>query len=329
MQGIEKEIEINYSLSVGNMHPYKDTFVISTSAGRKVIRRIPFSLERLRFVHGAKEHLKANGFPFVDPYVPTISGEPGFYHNNSLFALAEMIDGRESSFDSDEDLAKAAAALAAMHRASAGYDAPEGCKVHNELGRLPIYFAKRLDDIRKLRKQAKKGRGRFDQLFLQYADRFIDIGEKALRELSVSSYEGLTAAAWEKKSFCHHDYTHHNIILTGGHVSIINFEYCCYELRIYDVANLIRRKMRKCGWDISKAGLIISSYNSVEPLRKEEMEVMKIILEFPQKFWRVVNRYYNSRRCWSERSYVGRLLEVIDEMEPFEAFINSYEKEYL
>ncbi len=329
MQGIEREIENIYGLTVSSIFPYKDTFIIATPRGRKVIRRIPFSYERLKFVHGAKEHLAANGFPFTDSYVLTNSGDPGFCHNNSLYALTDLIDGRESSFDSDLDLMKASAALAAMHKASAGYAAPEGSKVQNELGRLPGYFSKRLDDIKKMRKQAKKGKGRFDQLFLQYADRFITAGEKASEELAASAYVELAARTWDRKSFCHHDYTHHNIILNGGRVTIINFDYCCYELRVYDVANLIRRKMRKCDWDISKTGLIIQSYCDVEPLSREELEVMKIILQFPQKFWRVVNRYYNSRRSWSEKSYVNRLQEVIDEMGPFESFIKVFEETYL
>lgn len=329
MQGIEREIENLYGLTVSNMYPYKDTFIIATPKGHKVIRRIPFSFERLKFVHGAKEHLAANGFPFIDSYVLTGSGDPGFCHNNSLYALTDLINGRESSFDSDSDLTRAAAALAGLHKASAGYIAPEGCKVQNELGRLPGYFAKRLDDIKKMRKQAKKGKGRFDQLFLEYAGRFISAGEKASEELAASAYEKLAVEAWDNKSFCHHDYTHHNIILDGGRVTVINFDYCCYELRVYDIANLIRRKMRKCDWDISKTGLIIQSYCSVYPLSREEMEVMKIVLQFPQKFWRVVNRYYNSRRSWSEKSYVSRLQEVIDEMEPFEAFIRVFERTYL
>ncbi len=81
--------------------------------------------------------------------------------------------------------------------------------------------------------------------------------------------------------------------------------------------------MRKCEWDISKTELIIDSYNSVEPLSADEMAVMKIILKFPQKFWRVVNRYYNSRRSWSERSFVARLQEVIEEIGPHREFIKS------
>lgn len=329
MQGIEREIENNYGLSVSNTFAYKDTSIIVTPKGRKVIRRIPFSYERLKFVNGAKEHLGANGFPFIDSYILTSSGDPGFYYNNSLYALTDFVEGRESSFDSDTDLARAAAALAGLHKASAGYIAPPDCKVQNELGKLPGYFLKRLDDIKKMRKQAKKGKGRFDQLFLQYADHFISSGETAAFELAASAYDKLAAKTLVERSFCHHDYTHHNILMDGGRVTIINFDYCCYELGVYDVANLIRRKMRKCDWDISKAGLIIQAYSNAAPLSREELEVMKIILQFPQKFWRVVNRYYNSRRSWSEKSYVSRLQEVIDEIEPFEAFIKVYTRTYL
>ena len=53
---------------------------------------------------------------------------------------------------------------------------------------------------------------------------------------------------------------------------------------------------------------------------------MKLMLAFPQKFWRVVNRYYNSRRSWSERSYVTKLQEVIDEAEPHRKFMEEYAK---
>ncbi len=329
MQGIEKEIENSYGLTVTNLFSYKDMIIVATPRGRKVIKRIPFSLQRLKFVHGAKDHLDANGFPFVDSYLLTLSGDPGFYYHNCLYTATDFIEGRESNFDSDTDLERAAEALARLHRSSVGYSAPEGCKVQCELGKLPGYFRKRLDDIKKMRKQARRGKGRFDQLFLQYADYFIGVGETAAEELEASEYSQMVDKIMNEKAFCHHDYTHHNIILGKGQVTVTNFDYCCYEMGVYDVANLIRRKMRKCEWDISKASLILNGYSSVAPLSREELEVMKIILQFPQKFWRVVNRFYNSRRSWSEKSYVSRLQEVIDETKPFEAFIRAYTATYM
>lgn len=326
MQGMEREIAENYGMEVKNLFPYKDTFMIVTAQGRKVIKKIPFSLDRLKFVHGAKEHLALNGFTGTDRYICTLSGNPGFIYNNCCYTLTEFSEGRESNFDNDNDVKRAAFALADLHKASRGYVAPADCKVQDDIGKLPGFFSKRLDDIRKMKKQARKGKSRFDQLFLQYADYFIELGEKALQELELSNYSGIAETTRREGLFCHHDYTHHNILMENEKVIVTNFDYCCHELRVYDIANFIRRKMRKCDWDISKAELIVQSYNSVEVLSKEELEVMKIILRFPQKFWRVVNRYYNSRRSWSEKSFIMRLQEVIDEVAPLNTFLADYQR---
>ena len=266
MQEIAKEIERCFGIDVRNMFPHKDAFIVVTAAGKKLVRRISFSPERLMFVHGAKEHLVGNGFAGIDRYIVTLEEEPGFCCNDCWYVMTDCIEGRESSFDDDEDLKKAAEALAGLHRASAGYVPPGGSKVRDELGKLPAYFTKRLNDIRKMKKQARKGRSRFDHAFLQYADHFISMGENALHRLSVSGYDGLTDRARAEKSFCHHDYTHHNVLLDDSRVIITNFDYCCFELRTYDVANLIRHKMRRCGWDVSKAELITEAYSKVSPL---------------------------------------------------------------
>jgi len=53
--------------------------------------------------------------------------------------------------------------------------------------------------------------------------------------------------------------------------------------------------------------VIIDAYTSIEPISKEEFEILEIMLQFPQKFWRVVNRYYNSRRIKGKRTLLQGL----------------------
>jgi MinD superfamily P-loop ATPase len=86
--------------------------------------------------------------------------------------------------------------------------------------------------------------------------------------------------------------------------------------------------MRKCYWDINEAKVIIDAYKSVESISEEEFIVMKIMLQFPQKFWRVVNKYYNSRRCWRDKTFEKKLLEVIDEIEYHKKFLDNYNSLY-
>lgn len=329
MQGMVREVSDKFGYGIKNIVPFKDAYMIETSQGQKLIKRVQISPGRLIFVHNAKEHLVNNGFTGVDRYLCTLSGDPYFAFDNCCYAVVDMIKGKESSFDDDNDLMRSASLLAGLHKASAGYLAPAGCKVKNELGKMPVYFRKRLDDIRKMIKKAKKKNSLFDQLFLKYVDYFYEAGETAYNDLLASSYWKLVDKFSAEKGFCHHDYNHHNIYFSGESATVANFEYCCHELRVYDIANLIRRKMRKCDWSFSKAEMIINSYNTIVNVDKDEMEVLRSILLFPQKFWRVVNRYYNSRRSWSERSYLATLQEALDEIEPHAGFIKEFSSYFL
>jgi spore coat protein I len=71
---------------------------------------------------------------------------------------------------------------------------------------------------------------------------------------------------------------------------------------------------------------IIDVYSKYEDLSKVELDIMYSILQFPQKFWRVVNKYYNSRRSWSEKIYVAKMREVVDEIPHHRKFLEDYDR---
>jgi len=325
MQDIDKEIAERYNLDVENIAPFKDAFLINTSSGKKLLRKSTLSPERILFIHGAKEHLYQNDFKNLDRYICTVDGEPYISCEGSCFTLINAIEGRECNFDNRGDVISASKLLSLMHKASRGYVTPHDSIPRDELGKLPFYFSKRLDEIKKIKKIAKKGRSRFDYLFLEYFDYYYNLGESTIQAFPETKYQNLVEAARKEGIFCHHDFTHHNIICGEEGTSIVNFDFCSFELKIYDIANLLRRKMRKCNWDINEAKIIIDKYRSIEPISDDEFIVMKLILTFPQKLWRVINKYYNSKHNWSEKIFVAKLQEVIDEIEYHKKFIEKFE----
>jgi spore coat protein I len=235
------------------------------------------------------------------------------------------VEGAESDFNNEKDVKKAAAILGQLHKASKGFISSKICEAKDELGNIPVYFQKRLGELKKLKKIASKGKTKFDYNYLQYVDYFLEQGEKAFEGIKGMEYAKLVEVCKEEKLFCHHDYTHSNIIWVDNKLWITNFEYCCYELKVYDLANLLRRKMRKCNWDINQAKLMLREYCKNESLCNDDLLVMKYILQFPQKFWRVANRFYNSRRSWAEKSYLNRLEEVGEEVVPHRIFLERYD----
>lgn len=330
MQGINDEIyrqiTEKYGFDIKSAVPFKDAYILNTSKARKVLRKCPFSPQRILFIHGAKEHLYANNFKNLDRCLCTLDGDPFITIDGTNYTITNVIDGRECNFDDTNDVIKAANLLASLHKASKGYIPPENSLIQDELGKLPIYFKKRLDEMRKLKKVARRGRNKFDYLFLEYVDYFCNIGENVMQQLSLPCYERVVNKTKQDRLFCHHDFTHQNIICNNEKAFVINFNYCCFELKVYDIANLLRRKMRKCNWDIKEARIMLDEYRKVEEISSDDFFIMKLILQFPQKFWRVANRYYNSKRSWSEKSYILKLQEVVDEVGHHEKFIDMYEK---
>lgn len=326
MGEITEAIRENYNLDIISTSNFRDGVIVATPEGKKFLRKIPFSAERIRFIHNAKEHLNNNNFTNIDRYCCTTENLPYMSYEDNCYTLTKVVDGRECNFDSKPDLNNAVSMLATMHKATRGFEPDEKAYPKSELGKLPKNYQKRLSDMKKMKKFASRGRGKFDYLFLDCVDYFYTLGEDALKRLDVSVYNKLAEEALKEGSFCHHDYTHSNIILKNENIYIINFDSCCMELKLYDLTNLIRRKMRKCNWDVKEAKNIIREYHDIEPISDEEFGVLRVMLQFPQKFWRITNKYYNSRHGWAEKIYIAKLYEVIEEIKYHKNFIDNFEK---
>jgi CotS family spore coat protein len=326
MQGILGRVREEYNIEIINTMNYRGGTVLLTPFGKKMLKKIPFSADRIHFIHRAKEHLYEKKFSNLDRYLCTKSGEPFAECEGERYTISNMVDGRECNFDSRPDLNSAVSMLAIMHKASQGFEQTETGFLKSDLGKLPNNFQKRLSDISKMKKKAIKERGKFDTLFLDWVDYFYKLGEDALDKLNLSKYYELVEQSRKQGYFCHHDYTHSNIILNEHKTYIINFDSCCVELKVYDLTNLLRRKMRKCNWDIKEAKNIIDEYKGIETISKDEFEVLRIMLQFPQKFWRISNRYYNTRHGWAEKIYMSKLNEVVEEVQYHQKFMEDIEQ---
>lgn len=327
----EFEIERQFDIRIESIRPNKGVYFLKTNKGMRCLKRISYGIQKLCFVYGAKEHLINNGFPSVDKYSLNMDGEPYALVNEDIYTLSDWIEGRECDFHNDEDIAKAAKALANMHIASKGYDPPENSKLKTDLGRWPHLMEKRVKALDKMRDMArKKGRkGDFDLNYVKSLEFYKDLGKRAMYVLTTSSYLEICRIAEEDKSFCHHDYTYHNIIIDkDDNINIIDFDYCKREVRVYDISNFITKVLKRREWDINCAKLIIDAYNEVSPLTEDEYRVLFAFLLFPQRFWRLGNRYYYNEVNWGTNTFNKKIQTLISEQENYMKFIEDFKKEY-
>ena len=327
----EFEIERQFNIKIEVIKANKGIYYLKTNKGERCLKKINYGPQKLLFVYGAKEYLINNGFDKVDRYYLNVDGEPYALVNEDIYTLSEWLKGRECDFHNIEEVKLAAKTLASFHEASKGYDPPENSKLKSDLGRWPHLMEKRIKSLDKMKDMIrKKGNKKdFDLLYLKSMEFYKEMAKKALQTLNNSSYYELCAEAEKEKGLWHHDYTYHNIILDdNNNVNVIDFDYCKREVRTFDISNFMIKVLKRVDWDIDFAKDILEAYQSVSKLNKEEYKVLYAYLQFPQRYWRLANRYYYNEVNWGQNTFAGKLKAIIDEKEKYLDFLNKFSKEY-
>lgn len=327
----EYEIERQFGIEIESIKPNRGVYFLKTNKGMKCLKKIDYGTQKLLFVYGAKEHLRNNGFPRVDMYCLNSEGLPYAMVNEDIYTLSEWVEGRECDFQNDDDLKNAARNLANLHLASKGYDPPENSKLKSDLGRWPNMMDKRIKSLEKMRDMARKKSNKtpFDLDYIKSIEFYKSLGKRAMKVLDSSDYMDICRVTDEEKSFCHHDYTYHNIVIDNNNeVNVIDFDYCKKEIKSYDISSFMIKALKKLEWNVEYAKLIIDEYNSINVLKPEEYRVIFAFLLFPQRFWRLSNRYYYNEVNWAQNTFNNKIQELINEQNNYMKFIDDFKRIY-
>lgn len=328
----EKEIAKQFNLQLESISPTRGVYLIRTNKGVKCLKRLNYGAQKLLFIYGAKEHLSDHGFPNVDRYLLTADGNPYVEHGDDIYVITEWVEGRECDFRDYNETIKASSTLAKLHEASKGYELYGGAKLKSDLGRWHHLMTKRRDGLKKMKSIAenKLDKSEFDRLFIDNADLYVGLANEAIETLNRSQYDEVTNRTLHEKSFCHHDYTYHNIIIDKQEdYYVIDFDYCKYEIRAYDITSFLIKVLKRNTWSFEIAKDILEEYSKINPLIEDENMVMLAFLKFPQRLWRLANRYYYNESNWPDNTFQRKMREIIDEKDEYIDFIGQFEDEYV
>lgn len=322
----ETEISTQFGFEINELIPAKGVYQIKTNKGNKCLKKINYGAAKLLYIYKAKEHIVKNGFQNIDRYNLTPEGTPYAIVNDDIYVVTDWIEGRECDFKREEELKKAAESLGKFHLCARNFTPDENIKVRNDIGKLPSTLEKRVMTLKKMRDIARKNKRKteFDLLYLSNVDFYIKLAYDAMNKVDLNSYNRVCEDSIRNQVLCHHDFTYHNILFDNNDdVHIIDFDYCKSEIQIYDVSTLIIKSLKRLDWDSRYARLIVDSYNSIKPLSNDEYNVLKALLSFPQRFWRLANRYYYKEAGWNENTFNKKMKEIINEREKYIEFTET------
>lgn len=323
----EIEISTQFGFEIKSLTPKKGVYLMETNKGRKCLKKINYNVSKLMYIHEAKEHIVNNGFNNIDRFnIAEKENVPYAVVNEDIYIVTDWIEGRECNFREEEDLKVASSTLAQFHLKARNFDPREEIKLRTDIGRYTTTIEKRSAMLGKMKNIARKKRKKsdFDITYLSNLEFYQELAKRAIKELNVDSYARVCEDSLKDKVLAHHDFAYHNIIIDEEkNPHIIDFDYCKSEMQIYDLATLCIKSLKRLDWNPKIFTNILEAYNSVREINKDEINVLKTLLIFPQRFWRVANRYYYKEASWGEGTFIRKINNIITERENYMNFIDN------
>ena len=186
------------------------------------------------------------------------------------------------------------------------------------------YIAEPLDEeierhtkeLKKVRNfiRTRKKKTTFEQRFLELYEPFMEQAEEVAQRVQESRATALYRQSIRERRICHGDYSQHNLIFDREGAVAVNFARCCFDTQIADFYQFFRKIMEKQSWNRKLGMEMLHTYQQVRPLGDAEFEDFCIRLAYPEKFWKLANHYFNSRKTWIPEKSLQKL-EILDMQE--------------
>ncbi len=324
IEKIKNIIEYNYAIEIKELTKVKNTYKINSTEGEYCIKIIKYEFAHFYFILSAIKHLQNRGFNTIPQILKTRTGEDYIAIDNKFAYLTEWIPSRVSNYDNKLELSLVSQKLGELHNCSRGFNIDSKMKPRIAWYSWIDVFTTRCEEILDFKKRIsqKAYKSEFDRIYLENIDKEIKRGIKAIEGIRNCDYYGIMDKEVLKCGFCHHDYAHHNILIDiKEQVNIIDFDYCILDTHIHDVASLLIRAMKGGKWNKDSADIIINNYCITNNITKEELNLMKNFMSFPQMFWQIGLQYYWEQQPWNEETFINKINKYIQDTESKNIFL--------
>lgn len=318
------ELLEQYDIEVIRTRKGRGSLICDTDKGCLVLKEYTGNSERVELQNRLLQALEACGAVRAERIIPTREGSLLVREGDgAAYVLKTWQEGRECNIHDRGECVQAVKLLARMH---------EYMELPADTPGLPAAFSpekeyeKHNREIRRVRKFLKqKGqKQQFEISLLGACDYFLEQALEVTEEwkqYSVSFRE--SREKMEKITFCHGDYQYHNILMGADGWFIVNFEKCLPDDPVRDLYLLLRKLLEKGNWSVALGTELLGAYEKERPVSARSRVDLYYRLAYPEKFWKIVNFYYNSGKAWIPGKNQEKLDKLITQEKEKQRFLEE------
>lgn len=298
LKQLASEIAASYPFRVKSMTlvqnaGQKVVWRLETEVGSLCLKRLPHGEDRSLFGVAAQEYVKSRGAR-VPAVIRTSDGAPYVVRDGNVYVVYEWLAGRHPRLGNLDDRRQLVQGMAMFHKASRGYEPPQGAVVSNKIGRWPEQYAQMIEEFREWKRVATASpKAIASRALLRHVDGAIERGERALAGLQASSY---AQVCQEPIGLCHQDYGVSNCLLTPAGPAVIDLDGITFDLPARDIRKLLHKLFEsRGGWSAATYRAVLAAYQEVYPLTPEHLDALRWDLRFPHPFFALAKNPFKKK----------------------------------
>ena len=123
--------------------------------------------------------------------------------------------------------------------------------------------------------------------------------------------------------FCHGYFQYHNLIFTKKDTCVINLERFAHDSGVRDFYLLFRKISEKTDWSVDLGEKMLDAYQANRSFAPIELKQLYYRLAYPDKFWKIVNFYYNSKKSWIPDKNMEKLENLVKQEKAKEKLLKT------
>lgn len=325
------ELLEQYDIEVLRTRKGRGAIVCDSEKGCFILKEYTGNEERAELQNRLLQTIAAGGAVQTESILPTREGSLLVKDGDgTAYVLKTWQDGRECNIYDKGECIQAVRLLARLH---------EYMELPADTPGLPAPFSpekeyeKHNREIRRVRKFLKqKGqKQQFEISLLGACDYFLEqaleVTEDWKQYSAAFGKEDAVRGSGKSITFCHGDYQYHNILMGTGGWFVVNFEKCLPDDPIRDLYLLLRKLLEKGNWSVSLGSDLLQTYEKERAVPARSRIDLYYRLAYPEKFWKIVNFYYNSGKAWIPGKNQEKLEKLISQEKEKQRFLNEVFRE--
>lgn len=310
-----------YEVEVRRTWKGRGAILCESDRGLLIIKEYGGPAEKIRFQEYLLNHIRESGVVYAETLLRTKEDELIVRdQDRTAYIVKTYCEGRECDHRDTQECRRAVETLARLHAVCdfSGNDI---------LKEQPVFhvekeYEKHNRELKKVRKflREKSQKTDFEIYLMKHYDYFMDIALQITGELSYYAYG---EDSFEPSVICHGDYQYHNIMQTQAGTVLLNFEKCVRDYPVRDLNLFLRKILEKNNWSQTLGDMLLESYNRERNLTDRDYKQLYYRLAYPEKFWKIVNFYYNSGKAWIPMRNMEKIEKLFAQEREKQLFLES------